>query len=225
MSAWDLKLERARRQGLVIRYQPTGDRNVAPEEASVDGLDPAAFMYFALNNRNISTIMNAAGEKWVLILGRFTKRRAILDRVAKELKHEQFVPIIFDFERPKQRDLIETVILLAGMSAFVIAELSDPRSVPLELQAIASNYGVPIFPIIEQGAERFGMFPGLRKFRWVYEPIKYKRKDPQDLIARLRKDVIGPAKEQKRRLAVMKRRFRKNIDDINHHGPSAHPVA
>ena len=88
------------------------------------------------------------------------------------LKKDQFIPIIFDFKRPKQRDLIETIMLLAGMSAFVIVEMSNPRSTPLELQAIASNYGVPIFPIIKKGVKPFGMFSGLRKFRWVSRPVE-----------------------------------------------------
>jgi hypothetical protein len=42
---------------------------------------------------------------------------------------------------PRQRGLIET-LLLAGMGGFVVVEISDPRPAPLELQAIASNYGV-----------------------------------------------------------------------------------
>jgi hypothetical protein len=33
------------------------------------------------------------------------------------------------------------------MSAFVIVEITNPRSTPMELQAIASSYGVPIVPI------------------------------------------------------------------------------
>jgi len=203
MSAWDLKLKDAKQQGLIIRYQPTTAPNEKEEVLTVHGLDPAAFMYFALHNRNISTIMNAAGDKWVLILGRFTEDRDVLDKVRDALKKEQFIPIIFDFKRPKQRDLIETIMLLAGMSAFVIVEMSNPRSTPLELQAIASNYGVPIFPIIKKGVKPFAMFSGLRKFRWVSQPVEYTK---NDLIARLRDRVIKPAMEERRRLAAWKRR-------------------
>jgi uncharacterized protein YjbI with pentapeptide repeats len=204
MSAWDLKLKDAKQKGLIVRYQPTKTRNAPEEVLRVNGLDAAAFMYFALHNRNISTIMDAAGDNWVLILGRFTEDRGVLDAVRDALKREQFIPIIFDFKRPKQRDLIETIMLLAGMSAFVIVEMSNPRSTPLELQAIASNYGVPIFPIIKKGAKPFAMFAGLRKFRWVSAPVEYETK--RDLIARLPNRVIKPAMEQRRRLAAWKRR-------------------
>jgi hypothetical protein len=204
MSAWDLKLKGAKQEGLIIRYQPTTARNEKEEVLRVHGLDPATFMYFALHNRNISTIMNAAGDKWVLILGRFTEDRDVLDKVRDALKKDQFIPIIFDFKRPKQRDLIETIMLLAGMSAFVIVEMSNPRSVSLELQAIASNYGVPIFRIIKKGVKPFGMFSGLRKFRWVSRPVEYR--PTNDLIAGLRNRVIKPAMEERRRLAAWKRR-------------------
>ena len=122
----------------------------------------------------------------------------------KALKEKQFIPVTFDFDRPEQRDLIETIILLAGMNAFVIVEMSDPRSTPLELQAIASKYGVPIFPVMREEAEAFGMFPGLRRFRWVFPPLKYSSKE--NLIERLAGEVIEPALAEVRRLSDWNRR-------------------
>ena len=160
-------------------------------------------MYLTINNRNIGRIIEAASRKWVLILGRFTNGKDVLIAIQKALKDQQFIPVIFDFDRPEQRDLIETIILLAGMSAFVIVEMSDPRSTPLELQAIASNYGVPIFPVMREETEAFGMFSGLRKFRWVFPPLKYSSKE--NLIERLATEVIEPALAEVRRLSEWKR--------------------
>ena len=161
-------------------------------------------MYLTINNRNIGRVIEAASRKWVLILGRFTKGKDVLIAIQKALKDQQFIPVIFDFDRPEQRDLIETIILLAGMSAFVIVEMSDPRSTPLELQAIASNYGVPIFPVMREGTEAFGMFPGLRKFRWVFPALKYSSKE--NLSERLATEVVEPALAEVRRLSEWKRR-------------------
>ena len=79
-------------------------------------------------------------------------------------------------------------MLLAGMSALIIVEITSPRSTPMELQAIASNYGVPVVPVMKQGAKEFGTFSGLRKFPWVLPTITYDT--PEGLIARLQKDVI-----------------------------------
>src|SRR5262249_36493538 len=95
-------------------------------------------------------------------------------------------------------------ILLAGMSAFVIVEISDPRSTPMELQAIVPNYGVPIVPILAKNATEFGTFSGLRKFQWVLPTIEYRSVD--GLIARLRQDVINPALDAARQLEERKAR-------------------
>jgi hypothetical protein len=179
------------KQQLIVRYRPSYARrpNRDDEEVQVESLDLAAFMYLTLNNRNISRIIEAAGRKWVLLLGRFTQRKSVLKAVAEALKQRQFTPIIFDFPPPEQRELIETVMLLAGMSALVIVEITNPRSTPMELQAIASNYGVPVVPVMKQGAKEFGTFSGLRKFPWVHSTITYDT--TERLIARLQKDVIG----------------------------------
>lgn len=201
MSTWDLDLQGTKQENLAIRHRltPGDDRE---ETTVVDSLDLAAFMYLTINNRNIGRIIEAAGRKWVLILGRFTKGKDTLIAMQQALKAKGFIPVIFDFDRPEQRDLIETVILLAGLSAFVIVEMSDPRSTPLELQAIASNYGVPIFPVMREEAEAFGMFPGLRKFRWVFPPLKYSSNE--NLLERLAGEVIEPALAEVRRLSEWK---------------------
>ena len=143
-----------------------------------------------LNNRNISRIIEAAARRWVLLLGRFTRGKGVLKAIAQALKQQQMTPIIFDFPPPEQRDVIETITLLAGMSALVIVEISSPRSTPMELQAIVSNYGVPVVPVLKQGAREFGTFSGLRRFPWVRPTITYDTEE--QLIARLKKEVIGP---------------------------------
>ena len=198
LSAWDLEFGEPQKkrvtnktQELLVRYRPSYARQASDDKIEivhVEGLDLAAFMYLTLNNRNISRVIEAAGRKWVLLLGRFTQRKSVLDDLAEELRTWNLIPIIFDFPPPEQRDLIETVMLLAGMSACVIVEITSPRSTPLELQAIVSNYGVPVMPIMKQGTKAFGMFSGLRKFPWVQEPFPYKT--PQEVIAKLHK-VIG----------------------------------
>ncbi len=39
---------------------------------------------------------------------------------------------MFDFEKPKSRDTIETNRTLAGMSKFIITDLTDAESVPAQ---------------------------------------------------------------------------------------------
>ena len=80
--------------------------------------------------------------------------------------------MLFDFERPKERDLIETIKLLAGLSLFVIADVTNPRSTPQELETIPrQTFQVPIFvSIVQEPAREFSTFAGLMKYSWVLPP-------------------------------------------------------
>lgn len=204
LSAWDLAVdERTKQDSLRITYQALSTGSDADEHAIVDGLDLAAFIYMTLNNRNISRVFDATGRTWVLLLGRFGDRRHVLDALARALKSRHFVPIVFDFSRPEHTDLIETVVLLAGMSAFVIVDITDPRSTPMELQAIAPTFGVPIVPIVQSEQREFGSFPSLRKLFWVLRTVRYTTVD--DLITRLDGSIIEPARARSRLLDRVKR--------------------
>jgi hypothetical protein len=43
--------------------------------------------------------------------------------------------MVFNFDKPVTKDFTETVRLLANLSHFVIVDITNPRSTPLELQA------------------------------------------------------------------------------------------
>src|SRR5262249_54561739 len=57
------------------------------------------------------------------------------------------------FDVPTTRDITETVSLLARMARFIIADLTDPSSIPKELEAIVPSLAVPVQPLLE-GARR-----------------------------------------------------------------------
>jgi hypothetical protein len=132
MSAWDLKLDRTTQKNLLIRYRSqTSNRNKQDSietQLEVDDLQVAQFIYMLLNNQNLRTVINAATSSIVLIFGRFSKKRKkVLDALREKLRamKENYVPILFDFEPSHKRDLSETIQLLANLSKFVIADLSD----------------------------------------------------------------------------------------------------
>lgn len=204
LSAWDLILDKDTQQDqLRVAYQSLCMGSATDEVAIVDGVDLAGFIYMTLNNRNISRIIAATGRKWVLLLGRFGERMALLNQLRGELANRQYVPIVFDFSRPENTDLIETVVLLAGMSAFVIVDITDPRSTPMELQAIAPTFGVPIVPIIGPNDQEFGSFPALRKLFWVLPTVRYR--DGEHLVRDcLDQAIIQPALALARLLAGVK---------------------
>src|SRR6185369_14604398 len=103
----------------------------------VDNLEIAQFVYLLLNNAKIRDVISTIAKKAVLILGRFNlpERKAILDGLRDKLREHGLVPIVFDFEKATERDFSETIKVLAGMSLFVIADVTNPKSTPLELQA------------------------------------------------------------------------------------------
>ncbi len=106
-----------------------------------------------LEGEGVSRMLSDIAARSVLILGRFTaERKAILDAIKRALATppRQYVPIVFDFEKPTDRTLIGSILRFASVSRFVIADLSDPNSVPAELQSIVPNLAtLPVVPIIE----------------------------------------------------------------------------
>ena len=69
-----------------------------------------------------------------------------------------FSPVLFDFDPASNLDISDTFILLAKMAQFVIADVTDPRSVQQELTMIAPNVVVAIQPILLAGHEPWSSF-------------------------------------------------------------------
>jgi len=187
VSAWGLKLEGAKQQNLVItrRDEPT---------VTVDNIEVAQFIYLLLHNEKIRDVIDTLGKKGVLLLGRFTEGRiAILERLREELRKRDFLPIVFNFDKPDTTTFTQTVRLLAGMSRFVIADVTNPKSAPLELQATVPELMVPFRPIIEEGEKPFAMLEDLWiQYRdWVFEPLYYSSLEA--LVAALDEKIIKPA--------------------------------
>ena len=127
---------------------------------TVDNLEVAQFIYLMLHNQKIRDVIDTITSKAVLILGRFTdERKAVLDGLRDELRKRNYLPILFDFEKPRNRDTDETITLLARMAKFIIADISDAKGVLQELRAIVPDLpSVPVQPIILEMQQEPGMF-------------------------------------------------------------------
>jgi hypothetical protein len=196
-SAWNLKLERTAQRDLVIT-----EFNQPP--VTVDNIEVAQFIHLLLHNEKIRYVIDTITSKAVLILGRFTdKRKAVLDALREELRKRDYLPILFDFEVPATRDITETVSLLARMARFIIADLTDPSSIPKELEAIVPGLAVPVQPLLEGASRPYAMFKDYWKYDWVLPVYRYEGLDP--LLATLAEKVIVPAEGKVKALEERRR--------------------
>ncbi len=194
ISAWNVRLERTIQSDLVITP-------VEETPIQVDNLEVAQFIYLLLNNEKIRQVIDTITSKLVLILGRFTpERKVVLDAIREELRKRHYLPVLFDFEKPANKDLTGTISTLAHMARFIIADLSDPSSVPHELAMVVPGTVVSVQPILLEGQREYAMFVDLNKrYHWVMEPYQYKSKEL--LIAHLIDRVIAPAEAKAKELA------------------------
>jgi hypothetical protein len=186
VSAWGLKLKSSKQQNLVIT-------RVDEPTVTVDNIEVAQFIYLLLHNEKIRDVIDTIGKKGVLLLGRFTEgRMVVLERLREKLRDLGFVPMVFNFDKPETKDFTETVRLLCNLSHFVIVDITNPRSAPLELQATVPDYMVPFAPILQQGEEPFSMFVDLQnKHDWVLDVVRYSSVDR--LIEVLEDEIVRPA--------------------------------
>jgi uncharacterized protein YjbI with pentapeptide repeats len=195
ISVWDVKLQNAIQTSLVItpNFQP---------EITVDNLEVAQFIYLLLNNVKIRDVIDTITSKAVLILGRFTpERKATLDALRDALRSHNYLPIVFDFERPASRDFTETVSTLAHLARFVIADLTDPRSIPQELAKIIPDLlSVPVRPLLLGSQSGWATFSDLARYPQVIPPLHYT--DDRMLLSCLETDVIAPAEQKALQLAT-----------------------
>jgi uncharacterized protein YjbI with pentapeptide repeats len=186
ISAWDMSGEPSDQTGLVIT-------TALEPLITLDDLEVAQFIYLLLNNQKIRHVIDTITSKVVLILGRFTpERKAVLDAIREELRNRDYLPVLFDFEKPSNRDITETVSTLAHMARFVIADITDAKSIPQELMAIVPTLpSVPVQPLLLASQQEYGMFEHFKRFPWVLEPYLYE--DQDGLLASITDKVIGPA--------------------------------
>jgi uncharacterized protein YjbI with pentapeptide repeats len=124
----------------------------------------------------LTHLINAGTDYIVLVLGSFDKKgRQILSSIEENLWNTGRIPIVFEFEGPNRRALVDAVRFFGVLSEFVIVDMTDPRSVAFELNALVPDLAVPVVPLIREGATPFAMFADLqRKYPWVMRPFAYR---------------------------------------------------
>ena len=201
-SAWNVTLVGTVQHNLVITKE--GEPVV-----TVDDLEVGQFIYLILNNTKIRNVIDTITSKGVLILGRFSdpQRKSVLDGLREGLRNFDLLPIVFDFDRPTDKDYTETVQTLAGMSMFVIADLTSPKSTPVELEATVKQFKIPYIPIIDISVDPrpFAMLVDSQKsFHWVLPTLKYESKEHLLDGENLKTHIIEPAFAKREQLREAK---------------------
>lgn len=192
-SVWDVDLDGAVQSGLVITQA------LAETRVTAESLKLAQFLYLLLNNPEIRDIIDTLTTKVVLILGRFTEeRKMVLEGIRESLSRRDYVPVLFDFARPASKDVTGTVETLARMARFIVADLTDPSSIPHELATIIPYLrSTPVQPLRLKGSGGYSMFDDFKVYPWVLPVYQYE--SAENLIAGL-DDVLAPAEQKVREL-------------------------
>jgi Pentapeptide repeats (8 copies) len=193
ISAWDLQTDATTIQyDLIVSPSMRAIGHHNAELVRVDDLEVAQFVYLMLNNEKIRNVLSTIGRKGVLILGRFSpERKVVLDALRNGLRQRGYVPMLFDFEGVQDKTFTETIRVLAGLSRFIVADITNPKSAPLELQAIVPDYMIPLVPILQEGEKPFSMMKDLQQYDWVMAIKTYR--SVEQLIDNLEEKIIHPA--------------------------------
>jgi len=112
-----------------------------------------------------------------------------------KLRDSGYLPVLFDFDRPSSRDITETVSTLTHIARFIIADITDAKSIPQELKTIVPALpSVPLQPLLLRSQQEYGMFEHFRRFPWVLKVFLY---DDQEHLVKSIPLLILPALEAK----------------------------
>ncbi len=188
ISAWNVNTSDLIQQDLIISHS-------YEFELTVDDIEIAQFIYLISHNEKLSRVIDRITSKVVLILGRFSsERKIVLDGIKQKLRQLGFVSVVFDFEKPASRDLTETVGLIGRMSKFIVADLTEAKSIPQELsELIPNNPSIVVVPILLKGSDGYSMFEHWARYDWVLKLQEYE--SLEWLTANISSLIIDPVEK------------------------------
>lgn len=190
ISAWNLKLEGANQSNLIIT--PPNEMTI-----TVDNLEVAQFLGLLLQNQNLGNFIHSINSKIVLILGNFQgeERQEVINQIRNAVRDRDYLPVVFDFNKPSSYNLTRKIFRVAHMAQFIIADFTNPNTMPAELQKILPQlHSVPIQPIIDNSAKmELTWLENFQEYPLVLKLYSYDRSHPSS--AYIQDNVITPAAE------------------------------
>ena len=91
--------------------------------------------------------------------------------------------------------MAEIVSTLAHMARFIIADITDAKSIPAELEHIVPQLlSVPVIPVILKSDYEYALFDRIIGFNQVIKPYQYENQEA--LLASIEENVVKPAEEK-----------------------------
>lgn len=192
-NVWNITTTRTEQKDLRIPFGIGKRGEARKEKITIDDLELANIVFLLSANENFTRLLSEFHSRFVLILGRFGENMPRLEAIKKRLREYDYSPIVFDFQSPNALDLIEVIVFLALVSKFIIADLSEPKSVPAELQSILSNIMIPVVPILHKDSSVYGTYSYTNRYSWILPVLVFE--NITDLTNRFNKAIIKPANE------------------------------
>ena len=149
-----------------------------------------------LDGLNFSEIVSEMTKRRVLILGAFKGRRLkVLEAIKRGLADHpnKYIPELFTYRKPDLRDLTESVVAFASLSRFVVADLSEPRTLPGEIEAIVPRLqSVPLVPLINRTGKEYAGFSSIKRRPNVVQPT-FRYRDLEQLQQQLDEAIVQAA--------------------------------
>jgi len=205
IAAWDLVTSDEMKQSkLVIEktyefYSDLIQQGKIP--MTVDDIELAQFVYYLNDHKKMRDTLNILNDKGVLLLGRF--KDGGLERlysICEWLQRKGYMAMVFDFARPDNLSLTETVVTMAGLSKFIFVDLPG-ASVPAELQAVLSQVKKPLLA----SGDPYALFPDLTD----QTRVRTIEGDDANLLVGLEANLSEMEKLHGERIMLLARRYDK----------------
>lgn len=179
VSTWGIKVEDSISKNLIITKHSDAD-----SEISVDNIEIAQHIYMLIDNKKIRNLITTLTSKVILILGRFTDARLdILEAIKDNIRNQGYIPMLFTFTPSTNRDLIETIFLMASISRMVFADITDPSSVSHEISEIVKNFpSLTVQPLLfdpvsddeeQEEVKEYATIEHFKNYTWFKNTFKY----------------------------------------------------
>ncbi|UOY00188.1 pentapeptide repeat-containing protein [Blastococcus sp. PRF04-17] len=207
-STWAVTTDESTEQDLVV----VRNRRTAP--LRTNDLHTAQLLALMLDGSGVRQVLDTVTSKLVLLLGSFAPaEKSVLDALRADLQRLGYVAVLFDFERPSARDYAETVVVLAGLSRFVVADFTNAKEVRSEILDVRRQYRfVPVVPIARSGIELPLTLINSLTLEDIDLLVRYD--DVDDLLQKLPADVVVPAESHADQIAVSLARAQQRLRGV-----------